>query len=155
MEEKFQIFTEIAGALNKEFDIVPVLYGSLGLARLLKEDIDINDIDVLVPDEYVDEKWEDLKTVAEEIGFELVNISEHEFIRDAQRIAFAEYDILDDVNLTIKDLKESREGNISFYELNLKQYLMVYRYCLKDGYRKTKHTDKEKITLIESTLRLS
>ena len=152
MKEKFQIFIEVAGVLNRRLNIVPVLYGSLGLTRLVEETIDVNDVDILIPDEFIDEKWEDLKMVIEKLGFELVNIPEHEFVRDDQRIAFAEYSNLDDVDLTIKNLRESRVEDVSFYELNLEQYLVVYRYCLSDGYRETKHTDKEKIALIERSL---
>jgi len=148
-ENKFEIFREIAEVLNKKLGVVPVLYGSLGLSRLIKENITINDIDILVPDEFVGEKWGELKKIVEKLGFELSDVSEHEFIRNGQKIAFAEYNNLADVDLTIGDLKQSEENGISFYELNLEQYLAVYRYCLHDGYRQTKHSDKEKIALIE------
>ncbi|MBI2098497.1 MAG: hypothetical protein HYT49_02435 [Candidatus Wildermuthbacteria bacterium] len=149
MEKKFEIFREVAEVLNKKLGVVPVLYGSLGLSRLVKETITVNDIDILVPDEFVGEKWGELKNVIEELDFELSDVSEHEFIRNGQKVAFAEYNNLADVNLTIGDLKQSEENGISFYELNLEQYLAVYCYCLHDGYRQTKHADKEKIALIE------
>lgn len=152
-EKKFEIFAEVTKVLNKRFSVVPVLYGSLGLSRLLEETITINDIDILVPDEFISDKWQELQKAVEKLGFEFVDAKEHEFIRNGQKIAFAEQSDLGDVNLTVADLNKTKENGIVFYELNLEQYLAVYRYCLHDGYRQTKHSDKEKIVLIEQKLK--
>jgi hypothetical protein len=35
--KKFEEFLKIARHLNNELDIIPVLYGSLGLSRILKK----------------------------------------------------------------------------------------------------------------------
>ena len=149
---KFDIFLEIAGELNRSLAIKPVLYGSLGLNVLLKTNGSVNDIDILVPREFVNNKWEKLKDLTEKLSFELKNLKEHEFIRDEEIVAFASDEALRDINLTPDDLNETAVKGIIFKELTAEQYLKVYKFTLHDGYRLTKHSDQEKITLLEEFL---
>jgi len=79
--KKFDIFLEVASRLNESLSIKPILYGSLGLRRVLKTNIKINDIDILVPRKFVGSEWRNLKKVMEGMGFKLKNLKEHEFIR--------------------------------------------------------------------------
>jgi hypothetical protein len=150
--EKFDIFLEVAEKLNKSFSVKPILYGSLGLSVLLEENIRVNDIDVLVPTELITSKWENFKDVMKECGFELKNLKEHEFVRNGEIMAFASDEALGDVDLTANDLIERIERGIVFKGLTPEQYLKVYQYTLHDGYRLTKHSDQEKIGLLEEYL---
>ena len=43
-------FLQIAESLNKKLDIVPLLYGSLGLEQRLGVNLDADDVDVLIPE---------------------------------------------------------------------------------------------------------
>ena len=54
------------------------------------------DIDILVPQEFIKEKWIDLKESVEGIGYKLVDLHEHEFLNGRYKIAFS----------FIEDLKE-------------------------------------------------
>ena len=149
MSAKMKIFLEIAGKLSKNFDIIPVLYGSLGLSLALQEDLPINDIDILVPDEYLEERWADLSQAISNLGFELVDLREHEFIRAGEKIAFAKYQTLRDIGLTAADLPETEINGIKFKLPASGQFLEIYKYSQADGYRRDKRNDAEKIRLLE------
>ena len=150
----FQLFLEIARHLNK-INITPILYGSLGLSIAIRTPLTVNDVDILVPDEFIKEKWPDLMKEVISLDFELKDEKEHEFIRGAETIAFASYKTLEDVSFTTNDLQKTEEENVSFYTLSPEQCLAVYQYCLKDSYRQDtkKKTDSEKIILIENYLK--
>ncbi|MCL5010689.1 MAG: hypothetical protein M1127_00545 [Patescibacteria group bacterium] len=51
---------EVVEELNSRFNIVPVLYGSLGLYRRIGEFGKSNDVDILVPSSLINEKWKEL-----------------------------------------------------------------------------------------------
>ena len=150
----FQLFLEIARHLNK-INITPILYGSLGLSIAIRTPLTVNDVDILVPDEFVKEKWLDLTKEITSLGFTLKDEKEHEFTRGAETIALASYKTLEDINLTTNDLQKTEEEKTSFYTLSPEQYLTVYKYCLEDSYRQDikKKTDSEKIILIENYLK--
>lgn len=91
--KKFKIFLEITKALNEFFSIVPILYGSLGLYRVIGESGKVNDIDILVPDKFTHERWKDLINLMKNLNFKLNNESEHEFIREKEIAALAQKQI--------------------------------------------------------------
>ena len=64
-------FIIIAKSLNKELDIIPVLYGSLGLEKVTGVKFSPQDIDILVPLTYLEEKWSLLKSAIEHLGYEV------------------------------------------------------------------------------------
>jgi len=154
-KEKSNIFLEVAGELNKSFEIIPILYGSLGLNRVIEENGTVNDIDILVPNEFVDGKWDELIETMNRLDFKLKNEHEHEFIREGKIIAFAtNLDLVEMAGIRPEDLKISKESGIEFKELTPVQYLNVYQFMLRDSYRQEKRgtADKDKITLIKKYL---
>ncbi len=54
-------FINIAKTLNKELDITPLLYGSLGLEKVTGLNFSPEDIDILIPLIFLEEKWKNLK----------------------------------------------------------------------------------------------
>ena len=55
---KFKKFLENAKLLNENLNIIPLLYGSLGLEEVAEYHLNANDIDILIPEEYVlGDKW--------------------------------------------------------------------------------------------------
>ena len=56
-------FLYIAELLNKQLHIVPLLFGSLGLEQRLHTDLDADDIDVLVPEAFLNEEWNRIVTI--------------------------------------------------------------------------------------------
>jgi len=151
-KKKFEIFLEIAKALNESFNTVPVLYGSLGLYKIIGEHSECSDVDVLVPDEFVNERWDELIKLIEKMGFELKDEHEHEFIRNSEIVAFAKQnDLIKRIGLYPNKLIVCKVDDIKFKELSIEDYLSVYRLMLRDDYRQEKRgkADQEKIELIE------
>ena len=151
-KNKFKIFLEVTKALNESFNIIPILYGSLGLYRVIGEYGESHDIDILVPDEFVNKKWDELIDLMKKREFKLKDKHEHEFIRDSEIVAFArEEDLNERIGLNPNSLKVSSSDNIRFKELSAENYLSVYRFMLRDDYRQEKRgkADREKINLIK------
>ncbi len=153
-KNKFKIFLEVARALNKE-EVVPILFGSLGLYRIIGEFDQAKDIDVLVPTEVISEKWYDLIKIMEGLGFKLKDEKEHEFIKGSEIVAFAKESDLDELAKIKRDnLTISKLDGIKFKEISVDNYLLVYQLMLRDNYRQEKlgKADQEKIVLIKKYL---
>jgi len=151
-EKKFEVFLEVARKVNDFFNVIPILYGSLGLYKIIGEYSECSDIDILIPDEFVNERWNELIDLMEKMGFKLKDEHEHEFIRGSEIVAFAKQDdLIKRIELDPNKLIVSNINNIKFKELLIKNYLSVYRLMLRDDYRqkKRKKADQEKIDLIE------
>lgn len=156
-KQKFKIFLEVSRILNK-FNIIPILYGSLGLYRVIHRFGKVNDIDILVPAEFLNQKWRDLINSMENLGFKLKDKHEHEFIRDGEIVAFGdEKDLPEYSQIDVKTLKMSEINNVRFKELSPEQYLAVYQFMLRDQYRQEKRgkADLKKIDLIKKYMRNS
>ncbi len=155
-KHKFETFLEVAGNLNKKFNVVPVLFGSLGLYKLIGDSgKNANDIDFLIPKEFINERWKEFSNFVESFGFRLENEKEHGFSRDGYIIAFGdEMDLFDDFGLKTEKLLDSEIKGVKFKELTPKQYFLCYQLMLRDNYRQEKRgdADKEKIKLIENYL---
>lgn len=137
-EAMFCEFLEIARLLNEEFDETPVLYGSLGLSRLVSSPLDPEDIDVLVRDVVLDKSWHRLRAGMIRLGFNLVHEAEHEFRRKGLSVAFAPNDLDQFVGLDQSSLLTASESGASYHYLGLAQYRLVYAMSAKDGYRAEK-----------------
>jgi molecular chaperone GrpE (heat shock protein) len=153
-KSKFNAFLEITRELNKS-DITPILYGSLGLSRIIGEFKKAQDVDLLVSKDWIGEKWENLIRLMKNNGFKMINEKEHEFKKGEEIIAFGdEYDLKEMANIDINNLKLTALGGAKFKELNPRQYLEVYRYMSRDNYRQEKlgKEDNKKIELIKKYL---
>ncbi len=147
--EKYELFLINAKLLFKEFGVKPLLYGSLGLEVLLQKDLLSDDIDILIPNAVLCDKWEYFKTFMESNGFTLIDLHEHTFIKDNVKYSYACIDGLNDY-AGIDSICES-EYHLS---LTLYDFLKVYEASLKDGYRQDKKNkkDSEKIDIIKKAL---
>jgi molecular chaperone GrpE len=155
-EQKFNVFLEVAREVNINFDTAPILYGSLGLAKIIGEVDEVNDIDILIPEKYLIDRWEDIIEMMKKTGFKLVNEKEHEFLRGKEKVAFGKEDDLKEMaEIDSLDLPVTNLESVKFRELNAEQYLRVYKLMLRDNYRqeKRKKNDQEKIERIEKFLR--
>lgn len=145
---KFDSFLINAKLLKKHFNIVSLLYGSLGLKVLTNENINVDDIDILIPNIYLTNKWYTFIKVLEDNGYTLIDEHEHTFIKDNIKYSYASIEELKDfANIDEIDIKEYEDYKL----LNLHQYLKVYKASLKDSYRKNHKNkdDQSKIKLIE------
>lgn len=151
-KQKFEIFIEVCRDLNK-LDIIPVLYGSLGLYRVIHKLGKVNDIDILVPVEFLNKKWISLNNLMKNLDFELKDEHEREFLRKGEIVAFGnEKDLSERAQIDPKALRISKIDNIKFKELSPEQYLAVYQFMLRDKYRqeKLRNADWKKINLIKA-----
>ena len=153
---KFNCFLQNAGMLNKNFNIIPLLYGSLGLEVLTNSSLNADDIDVLVPKAFVTgEKWTEFKFFLENEGYELIDEHEHTFRKDSVNYSYACIEGLKEfADIDISDIEIRNISGTEFMLLSLKQYLRVYQKSSKDGYRMNvkEKQDNQKIEFIESLL---
>ena len=152
---KFNLFIENARLLSDKFNIVPLLYGSLGLEYLTSDALDADDIDILVPRVFITNRWQDFKAVLEEHGYVLADEHEHTFARDGVAYSYADIEDLESfAGIRMKDIEMREADGVSFLMLSLEQYLAVYKKSSKDGYRVNvrQKKDADKIRFIESKL---
>ena len=150
-------FLSIAAVLNEQLQIVPLLFGSLGLEQRLHADLNADDIDVLLPEAFLNEKWEHLVSVMNEQGYVLYDLHEHAFEKAGLSVAFASIESLTPfAGVDVGKISVVEETGVRYYLLDLQDYLKVYTESAKDGYRKDrKHKeDGEKVELIKQALNM-
>lgn len=140
----YEEFINITKVLNRRLEIIPVLYGSLGLERVTEVNLSPQDIDILVPFTYLDNKWKKLKHTMEQLGYTLVDLHEHEFVKDHVKVGFAFIeDLLEFANVDYKNLKVVEKDGATYHLLTVSDYLKVYNKSVQDGYRRTKNNNKD------------
>lgn len=138
-------FLCIAVALNKKLDIVPLLFGSLGLEQRLHTNLNADDIDILIPEVFLHEKWDSIVAVMNNNGYALYDLHEHAFKKSGLSIAFASIeDLTPFAGVDLTGIPVIEETGIRYYLLDLQDYLKVYTASSKDGYRKNFKTKKTK-----------
>ena len=154
--DKLQLFLKNAEFLREILKIEPLLYGSLGLEYLTGENLKADDIDILIPQVFLLEKWDSFKCLLEDNGYILIDEHEHTFEKDNVHYSYASIEELKDfADISVENIRTVTEGNVSFKLLTLQQYLKVYTASSKDGYRKNvkNKKDSEKIGLINKHLK--
>ena len=152
---KFNLFIENARLLSDKFNIVPLLYGSLGLEYLTGDALGSDDIDILVPRVFITDRWQEFKAVLEEHGYVLADEHEHTFVRDGVAYSYADIEDLEFfAGIHAEDIEMHEVDGVRFMLLTLEQYLAVYKQSSKDGYRVNirQKKDADKIKFIESKL---
>ena len=152
---KFNLFLENARFLSDKFDIVPLLYGSLGLEYLTGDALGSDDIDILVPRVFITERWHEFKALLEAQGYVLADEHEHIFARDGVAYSYADIEDLESfAGINTEDIEMYEADGVRFLLLSLEQYLAVYKQSSKDGYRVNvrQKKDADKIRFIESKL---
>ena len=152
---KFNLFLENAQLLSEKFNVVSLLYGSLGLEYLTGDALDADDIDILVPRVFITDRWQEFKAVLEEHGYVIVDEHEHTFVRDGAAYSYADIEDLEVfTGINTEDIEMHEADGVRFLLLSLEQYLAVYKQSSKDGYRVNvrQKKDADKIRFIESKL---
>ena len=152
---KFNLFLENARLLSDKFDIVPLLYGSLGLEYLTGDVLGVDDIDILVPRIFITERWHEFKTLLETQGYVLADEHEHTFVRDGVAYSYADIEDLESfAGINTEAIEMHEADGVHFLLLSLGQYLDVYKQSSKDGYRVDirQKKDADKIRFIEIKL---
>lgn len=152
---KIRLFFENTKLLKEIFDITPLLYGSLGLEFITGESLKADDIDILIPEIFLAERWTDFKKVLINNGYVLTDEKEHTFEKDNVHYSYASIEELESfADIKQSDIECKNADDVTFKLLSLKQYLMVYTASSKDGYRINvrKKKDNEKIQFIKKHL---
>ncbi|QHJ69603.1 hypothetical protein [Planococcus halotolerans] len=137
-------FTSVCKVLNDELHITPVLYGSLGLAKTTGTDFSPQDIDILVPLIFLENRWGALCGVMERLGYELADLREHEFHNGETQIGFSFMeDLKSFADIDYLNLAAGEEDGAAYYTLNAADYFKVYKKSSEDGYRRTKNDQKD------------
>lgn len=127
----------------KKLNTKPVIYGSFGVANYIGNFKKFEDIDILIEDKLIKERWAEFKKLFESSGFNLVNEKEHEFELDGKKVGFASKEILvrDKV---INDYSELiHYKNTDALTLTPADFLKAYKFSMKDGYRINKRDKKD------------
>ncbi len=154
MRTKIEAFLAAARRFNA-IGVTPLLYGSLGLSERLRCDLHADDIDVLIPGEYLCGKWETVIALMQQEGFTLCDLHEHAFSRCGLHMAFAGLEELHSfAGVDLAAIPRLEKSGAEYLLLELADYLRVYTASAKDGYRRdTKHkNDSEKIRLIQQAM---
>ena len=152
---KHEAFLQIAGSLNSDLHIIPLLFGSLGLQKRLNTDLYADDIDILIPEAYLTDGWDRLCSLMAAHGYALFDAEEHAFKKGEICAAFASIESLTPfAGVDLRQIPTVTENGVRYYLLTLSDYLKVYAASAKDGYRKNvKHKqDQHKIDLIKKAL---
>ena len=155
MNRKLQAFFQNAGLLKDTLGIVPLLYGSLGLEYLTGKNLNADDVDVLIPQRFVQEDWDAFRAVLENAGYTLTDEHEHAFEKDGVSYAYASIEELESfAGIPVKQIGMYENEGVLFKLLSLQQYLKVYTASSKDGYRINNRNkkDAEKLSLIREEL---
>ena len=153
---KKALFFDNAKLLFDQFGIIPLMYGSLGLEYLTGENLNSDDIDILIPGVFINEKWAELKTFLADNGYVLVDEHEHAFQKDGVCYSYASFEELETfAQIHLSDIACKQDFGVRFKLLSLEQYLKVYTASSKDGYRINvrQKKDADKILLIEKHLK--
>ena len=153
---KRQCFFENARLLNEGFRIIPSMYGSLGLEYITNENLNSDDIDILIPNVFVNEKWDKFKDVLIENGYVLIDEHEHTFQKNKICYSYASFEELESfAKITLSDIECKNDFGVQFKVLSLEQYLKVYTSSSKDGYRINvrKKKDADRIYFIQKHLK--
>lgn len=140
----YKEFLNVSRMLNQQLDIVPVLYGSLGLEIITKVDFSPQDIDILVPLNFLEERWQLLQHTMEQLDYTMIDLNEHEFIKKDIKIGFSFTEgLLEFADVDYTSLKVFEDDQTKYHLLTVTDYLKVYNKSLLDGYRKTKNNNKD------------
>lgn len=148
-------FLNIARIFNEKLNAVPLLFGSLGLEQRLHTDLNADDIDILIPETFLNDKWNSVVDIMSEIGYSLYDIHEHAFEKNGLSAAFASIEsLIPFAGVDIDKIPVIESADVRYLLLDLQDYLKVYTASSEDGYRKNvkNKNDRQKINLIIQAL---
>lgn len=153
-ERMYVEFTRIAAGLNKQLRVVPVLYGSVGLSRILQDDLYPRGIDMLLPKAWLEEGYAMLQSALEEEGYSLVD--EEKYIFAGARAMLTIWpieNVLPILHANGALLRTVNENGAEFQELRLSDYRRIYAWSAEQaGKRQAKYAGT--LELIETLSQL-
>lgn len=153
---KKALFFENAKLLYEKWAILPLMYGSLGLEYITNEALNADDIDILIPEIFLNETWSEFLRFLTDNGYVLLDEHEHTFEKNGVLYSYASIEELNCfAGISVSDMAQQCHNGARFRVLSLEQYQKVYCASAKDGYRITvrKKKDNEKLLFIEQKLK--
>jgi len=147
MDKKLKIFLEIAKVLNKH-GIIPILFGSLGLYRIIDQVDEVNDIDIIIPNKNLIDQFDMFNKIMTEIGYKQDKTYPHEFTKGEIQIGFEPESDIEKLGINPAELQITSMENSKFRELTATDYLKVYKRNLETHNSKLKSI-KRKIEVLE------
>ncbi len=144
-KEEFDLFLTVASALNRE-GVVPLLFGSLGLMRIVGEFKKVSDVDLFLPRETIERNKERIYSLMSALNFFPAD-KDLEFKKNDIVIEIAGFHESDERLREFMQLK-ILEG-VYFYELPLSEYLKFYKKAINQKNREKEKEDQKKIEIIE------
>lgn len=146
--QTLQRYKEVSEIL-RQLGMNPVLYGAVGVSVYLGDFRKFQDIDFLVEDEFLNERWEETKRHLEEKGFKLEDAKkEHEFINAADvKIALGKQSVLekDGIGSVQTDSRTVNKLGIEVRTLSPEAFLRAYEFSSKATYMDRKNKDQDVI----------
>lgn len=153
MDKKTLTFLEITKSFNNH-GVVPIPYGSLGLYRLIGQLDEIDDIDIIIPDVYLKEKFIELLKIMKEAGYKQDPTHTHEFTKGEGYIGFQSGEELKQyAGVDYGNSKTTTIDGVEFKELSPEDYLAIYKKTLDEFEQKAKKGYKIKIKALEKLLK--
>lgn len=150
-----EAFLKNAKLLFQQWGMVPLLYGSLGLEYLTGETLNADDIDILIPEVFLQSRWAEFREVLTKHGYRLVDEGEHTFEKEGIAYSYASMEELESfAGIPLREIGQCACDGVSFRLLTLEQYRRVYSASSKDGYRMEvrQKKDGQKLALIQKHL---
>ncbi|PKY88244.1 N-(5'-phosphoribosyl)anthranilate isomerase [Falseniella ignava] len=82
--------------------------------------------------------------IMEDLGYELIDLHEHEFQKNGLSVEYGSIDFLYDfAGIRVSDLDIIQVDGITFRLPNLRQFLKIYQASSKDSYRNDNNNNKD------------
>lgn len=130
---KYIAFTDVARLINIRLEEIPILYGSLGVEFRVKKDMKCRNINLMLSNELISDKWESLVDLMSVAGFSLKSEKDRLFEREGMELTVSNTEELSayagiDVH-TFEKINDFAE----FYLPKVCDFLEIYNYKSKDN----------------------
>jgi hypothetical protein len=106
---KLNLFIENTKLLYDKYEIIPLLYGSLGLEYITNENLCSDDIDILIPKVYLNELWDEFKNYLISNDYILYDEKEHSFVKNNVSYSYASIEELESFVDIITDRRNKND----------------------------------------------
>ena len=135
LPQTYKLLTDL-----QKVHINPILYGSQGVALYVGPFKQFSDVDMLVPDVYLDgDAWISFIKTLDRIGYQLADEHEHEFSNvENHHIGFARESLLlsDGILTSLDQILTQTVSGLSVRTLSPNDFKKAYEFSKTDGYRK-------------------
>ena len=153
MKRSVLIFLHNACLLSETFGITPFLCDSLGPECLTDENPNADYIDILIPEEYIADRWEEFKATLQKKRFELTDEQEHTFCKDNIYYSYASVEEFEKrAGISVSEIEAKSEVGKKFGLLSLQECLSVNKKFSENRILVRGKKDEEKSEFIRNEI---